>query len=137
MYSITFTLLTKSVKSEIVMLSIHLPGHSNATLVDSIVWLKGEGSYTRVNFLDNTYAVVTRPLVWFEHHLDFIRVNRSALVSQAHIGKFCYSGSRSGEIQLLDGTMLSVSRSRLGYLTAILNDKPNEPFLPNQSTTQI
>lgn len=107
------------------MTSIRLPDCASAVLAESIVWLKAEGSYTRVSFLNNSYATVTEPLVWFEHHLDFVRINRSTLVNQAHIGTFYCISSRSGEIQLLEGTTLSVSRSRLNYLTAILNNKPD------------
>lgn len=105
------------------MTSIRLPGYSDLVLVDSIIWLKGEGSYTRIYFRDKPSSMATQPLVWFEHHLDFIRINRSTLVNQKYIHTFHWTGNRSGEIQLVDGTALSVSRSRLDYLTAILKTR--------------
>ena len=105
--------------------TIVLPGYSDPVSVSSITWLRGEGSYTRVNFQDKSYAMVTQPLMWFEHHLDFLRVNRSILVNQDCINTFSNVGNRSGEIKLVDGLTLPVSRSRLDYLTAILSSQPD------------
>ena len=119
------------------MKTIVLPGYSTPVLIRSITWLKGEGSYTRVNFQDKSYSTITQPLVWFEHHLDFIRISRSIMVNQAYVTSFYHVSNRSGEIHLLEGPILPVSRSRIDYLTAILNSKLDGHSFADSSIIQI
>ena len=102
------------------MNSIQLTGHPNAVLIDSIVWLEGEASYTRVHFQNGTNTIVAQPLSWFEQKLDFIRVHRSAIVNPAYVKEFGQKKGRSGWVRLLNNTHIPVSRDRLEYTASQL-----------------
>lgn len=104
-----------------ILKTIHLPGFAGSIPVDSIVWLEGDGNYTRVHYQDGTFALVTQPLVWFEHYLDFIRIHRSSIVNQAYIQVFERIDSRSAVIRLLNNKELSVARNRLKHTSAMLS----------------
>ncbi|GAB4024873.1 LytR/AlgR family response regulator transcription factor [Spirosoma koreense] len=107
------------------MKSIQLVGHPDPVLIDSIVWLEGEANYTRIYYQNGTFSIATQPLQWFEHHLDFIRVHRSAIINPAFIQEFVQQRGRSGWVRLLDNRVIPVSRNRLeqtaARLTAINN----------------
>ena len=103
------------------METICLPGFSNPVPVDSIVWLEGDGNYTRVHYNDGTSVLVTQPLVWFEHYLDFIRIHRSSIVNQAYVQVFERIDSRSATIKLLNNKELPVSRNRIKQTSAMLS----------------
>ncbi len=99
---------------------IQLIGHPHAVLIDSIIWLEGEASYTRVHFQSGANTIVTQPLSWFEQNLDFIRVHRSAIVNPSYVDEFVQKKGRSGWIRLVNNTVIPVSRDRLGYTAAQL-----------------
>ena len=102
------------------MKTILLPGYADPISIGSIVWLEGDGNYTRIHYQDGTSALVTQPLVWFEHYLDFIRIHRSAIVNQAYIQAFERIDSRSATVRLLNNKELSVARNRLKHTSAML-----------------
>lgn len=95
------------------MTTIHLPGHRYPVPINSVVWLEGEANYTRVHYQDGSFSLVTQPLQWFETQLNFIRVHKSSIVNPLYIREFRQKKSRAGWIQLTDGMILPVSRSRL------------------------
>ncbi|UHG90356.1 LytTR family DNA-binding domain-containing protein [Spirosoma oryzicola] len=95
------------------MNTIQLIGHPDPVDVDSIVWLKGEANYTRIHCQKGTFILVTQPLHWFEQHLNFIRVHRSAIVNPVYVREFMRKKSRSGWVRLFDDTVVTVSRDRL------------------------
>ncbi len=97
------------------MLTIQFPGLRQPVSVQSIVWLEGDANYTRVHYQDGGYSLITQPLRWFESRLNFIRVHRSAIVNPAYIQEFKQKRSRAGWVELTDGQVLPVSRSRLAY----------------------
>lgn len=97
------------------MTTVQLPAHRQPTPVDMIVWLEGEANYTRVHYRDGSFTLVTHPLQWFDQKLDFIRVHRSAIVNPMYVRDFKQRKSRAGWVQLHDGKILPVSRSRLTY----------------------
>lgn len=109
------------------MNSIHLIGHPHAVLIDSIIWLEGEASYTRVHFQSGTNTIVTQPLSWFEQNLDFVRVHRSAIINPSYVDEFVQKKGRSGWIRLADNTVIPVSRDRLSYTAAQLTIANQEP----------
>ena len=92
---------------------IHLPGYRNPVLIESIVWLEGEASYTRVHYQTGTFAIVTLPLRWFEYQLDFIRVHRSAIVNPLFVKEFVQKRGRTGWIRLINERVIAISRTRL------------------------
>lgn len=100
------------------MKKIKLTGYPDPVPVESISWLEGEANYTRVYYQNGTFSIVTQPLHWFEHHLDFVRVHRSAIVNPSYVKEFVQKCGRSGWIRLLNDRVIPVSRTRL-ELTAI------------------
>ena len=107
--------------------SIHLIGHPNPVPINSIVWLEGEGIYTRVHYQNGTFSIVTQPLQWFEQRLDFIRVHRSAIINPIYVQEFVQVRSRSGWVRLINDRIVRVSRTRLEF-TAMLISQLNKPI---------
>ena len=101
-------------------ITIQLTGHPQPVLINSIVWLEGEASYTRVHYQDKTNSIVTQPLHWFEQHLNFVRVHRSAIVNPLNVQEFVHKKGRSGWVRLINGTVIPVSRVRLELTAARL-----------------
>ena len=97
---------------------IQLVGHPEPVRIDSIVWLQGDANYTRLHQQDNAVLLVTQPLFWFEQHLNFIRVHRSAIINPMYVQEFVYKKGRSGHVRLSGDITIPVSRARL-ELTAI------------------
>ena len=95
------------------MTTVRFPGQRQPIVVQSIVWLEGDANYTKVHCQNGTCLLISQPLRWFEPRLDFLRVHRSAIVNPAFIHEFRQKRSRAGWVQLLDGLVLPVSRSRL------------------------
>lgn len=114
------------------MLTINLVGHPHPIPVNSIVWLEGEANYTRVHYQNGSISIVTQPLRWFEHHLSFIRVHRSAIINPIYIQEFAYKSGRSGWVRLVDDRVIPVSRNRLEYTASMLTDPFERPFATNQ-----
>lgn len=116
------------------MKTIQLIGHPNPVLINSIVWLEGEANYTRVHYQDGSFSIVTQPLQWFEHHLHFIRVHRSAIINPMYVHTFELKSGRSGWIRLLDDRVIPVSRNRLQQTLIMLYNTPKAPlaFIQNE-----
>ncbi|GAB3641405.1 LytR/AlgR family response regulator transcription factor [Spirosoma arcticum] len=115
--------------------SIQLVGYSDPVIIDSIVWLQGDANYTRIHHKDSSVLVVAQPLFWFEQHLNFIRVHRSAIINPMYVQEFLYKKGRSGSIRLVDDVIIPVSRARLEHTAAQLNltGMHNLPFIENQN----
>lgn len=109
------------------MKTIQLVGYPKPVRIDSIVWLEGEANYTRIHYQNGSYAIVTQPLQWFEHNLDFIRVHRSAIINPAYIQDFGQKPGRSGWVRLVNDRVFPVSRNRLqqtvSRLTTVNHDQ--------------
>lgn len=110
------------------MKTIQLTGHPHPVLINSIVWLEGEANYTRVHYQDGSFSLVTQPLQWFEHHLHFIRVHRSAIINPMYVHTFEHKSGRSGWIRLLDDRVIPVSRNRLKQTSTMLDGLPKSPL---------
>ncbi|MFD2569143.1 LytR/AlgR family response regulator transcription factor [Spirosoma soli] len=107
------------------MTTINLPGHRYPVLINSVMWLEGEANYTRVHYQDGSFTMVTQPLQWFERQFNFIRVHKSAIVNPTYIREFKQKKSRVGWVQLLNGMVLPVSRSRLEHTAIQLEQSTN------------
>ncbi|GAB3493672.1 hypothetical protein GCM10027341_09230 [Spirosoma knui] len=103
------------------MSTINLPGHRYPVPIDSVVWLEGDANYTRVHYQDGSFSLVSQPLQWFETQLNFIRVHKSAIINPLYIREFRQKKSRAGWVQLQNGLILPVSRSRLEQTATQLN----------------
>ncbi|WP_460970053.1 LytR/AlgR family response regulator transcription factor [Spirosoma migulaei] len=102
------------------MESIQLIGHPAPVLISSIVWLEGEANYTRVHYQNGGFSIVTQPLQWFEQHLDFVRIHRSAIINPIYVQEFVQKRGRSGWVRLQDNRVIAVSRNRLEYAASRL-----------------
>lgn len=102
------------------MKTIHFVGHPQPVLISSIVWLKGDANYTRVYFEDGTCQLVTQSLLWFEHHLSFIRIHRSTIINPTYVQAFELKSGRSGWVRLIDDRVFPVSRNRLKETATVL-----------------
>ncbi|MBD2752016.1 LytTR family DNA-binding domain-containing protein [Spirosoma validum] len=90
--------------------TINLPGFSRPILLNDILWLKGEATYTRIYYKDGSHAIVTKPLNYFSQHSTFIRVHRSIMVNSMYVHGLIQGKPRSLKLQLSTGTLLDVSR---------------------------
>ena len=82
-------------------------------LPDTILWLEGEGNYTRIHRQDEPTSVMAYTLKRFEEHLvGFVRVRRDALVNPRYIQCIRWNGQPKLTIYLSDGTVLTASRRR-------------------------
>ena len=95
--------------------SIQLVGYKDPILVNSIVWLEGEASYTRIHYQNGSFSIVTLPLNWFDQHLNFIRIHRSAIINPIFVHEFVQKKGRSGWVRLHDDKVIPVSRNRLEF----------------------
>ena len=95
------------------MENIQLTGYPKPVPIESIGWLKGDGNYTWLYFQNGTFTIVAQPLHWFEHHLNFVRVHRSAIVNPSYVREFGQKRGRSGWVRLLNNRVIVVSRARL------------------------
>lgn len=115
------TLLNRFYMESINRDSIQLVGYSDPVIINSIVWLQGDANYTRIHHKDNSVLVVAQPLFWFEQHLNFIRVHRSAIINPIYVQEFVYKKGRSGWVRLVDDVTIPVSRARLELTAAQLS----------------
>ncbi|MBD2757689.1 LytTR family DNA-binding domain-containing protein [Spirosoma validum] len=90
--------------------TINLPGFSRPVLLNDILWLKGEATYTRIYYKDGSYAMVTKPLNYFGQYASFIRVHRSDIVNSMYIHGIVKDKGRSMKLQLSTGDLIGVSR---------------------------
>ncbi|WNJ21133.1 LytTR family DNA-binding domain-containing protein [Pontibacter sp. G13] len=90
--------------------------------VGEIVRCEGEGAYTRIFLKDGVNKLTTRRMRDLELLLEqqnFFRIHRSHLVNISFIQRF-YRGV-GGQVELIDGTSLSVARNRRDELLRRLN----------------
>ncbi len=102
------------------MMTIQLPGIREPLPIQSIVWLEGDANYTKVHCQNGKSELITHSLIWFERQLNFIRIHRSTIVNPNYMVGFRQKRSRAGWVQLTDGLVLPVSRSRLEHTAASL-----------------
>ncbi len=102
---------------------ISLPHADGITFVElqTILYLKAEGNYTRVYLKNNQRVLAAKCLFEFEEklkHTHFIRTHRSFLVNLQWITK--YIKGRGGYVILEDGSAVEVSsRKRMSFLKAL------------------
>ncbi len=78
---------------------------------DTILWLEGDGNYTRIHRLQQPALLSARTLKRFEERLVyFIRIRRDVLVNPRHIQCVRWNQQPNLTICLTDGTELTASR---------------------------
>ena len=91
---------------------------------DTILWLEGEGNYTRIHFQEQPSSVMAYTLKRFEEHFaGFVRVRRDVLVNPRYIQYIRWNGQPKLTIYLSDGTVLTASRRRHRLLAAQLRQQ--------------
>lgn len=79
----------------------------------TIVWLQGDGNYTRIHRLDHAPLVVSYTLKRFEEHLTgFVRVRRDVVVNPAFVKTCWKSGPEPFTLCLIDGTVIKAPRRK-------------------------
>lgn len=84
--------------------------------ISNIVYLKAEGSYTKVFTENHQQVMVTKNLKEFESQLlpnNFFRIHHSYLVNLEKINK--YVKGEGGQVEMNNGSMLDVSKRRKPY----------------------
>ncbi len=103
--------------------TIKLPGDSQPFPVHEIVWLEGDGNYTKVHFQNRRERLITRTLKWFDDELtDFLRIHRSILVNPHFVRQLIRRDDNTVILQLKDGSKLAVSRRRIRQTNIDLNN---------------
>ena len=96
----------------------------NTLLPDTILWLEGEGNYTRIHRQEQPTSVMAYTLKRFEEHFaEFVRVRRDVLVNPRHIAGVRWNGNPKLTIYLSDGTVLTASRRRYRLLAVQLRQQ--------------
>lgn len=88
-----------------------------------IIYLEGEGNYTRIYFSDGSLYIDTRSLGIYEDILDsrkFFRVHKSHIVNVLYVNEFL--NTEGSFVIMKNGTKLAISRLRLaGFLELFRN----------------
>lgn len=96
--------------------------HSDRLLrPESILWLEGDGNYTRIHRQQRTPKLMAYTLKRFEERFAyFLRVRRNVLVNPLHIRAWEQSSPEQLTLSLTDGTTLMTSRRRLSKVRSQL-----------------
>jgi two-component system LytT family response regulator len=112
--------LTKSMNPALPSQRITINHAKGFKIVDpaDIIYLEGEGNYTKIYFSDGTQYVDTRSLGIYEDILDpqkFFRIHKSHIVNILFVSEFL--NSDGAFVVMKNGTRLAISRLRLaGFL---------------------
>lgn len=109
--------LTKSMNPALPSQRITINHAKGFKIVDpsDIVYLEGEGNYTKIYFSDGTQYVDTRSLGIYEDILDpkkFFRIHKSHIVNTLFVNEFL--NTEGSFVIMKNGTRLAISRLRLG-----------------------
>ena len=88
----------------------------------SIVWMEGDGNYTRVHLSNGRIESLPYTLKLLAGKLpDFVRIHKSSLVNPMYVQELNSRGYRDYYMKLSSGHVLSVSRKRIQQITVNLN----------------
>ncbi len=92
-------------------------------LTEDIVYIKGEGSYSRVKLANGCDLLVSRLIKDFEQQIEerkFFRISKSYLVNLEQVAMFKRTGG--GIVVMTDGTEVSVPRKKKDDFTLALSE---------------
>jgi len=104
-------------------LAIHREGELVLVPFDSIVWVEAADQYVRLHLKNGNEELMRASMGHLEKRLpeaDFLRVHRSAIVARRSVRGLNSSTSGTGQMQLVDGTSVPVSRTRLALVRRVL-----------------
>ena len=88
----------------------------------SIIWMEGDGNYTRVHLSNGRVELLPWTLKLLSSKLpDFVRIHKSSLINPQYVGELKSRGYRDYYIKLNSGQILSVSRKRIHQTASKLN----------------
>jgi two-component system LytT family response regulator len=93
-----------------------------------IVWLEAASQYVRVHTRDNTY-LIAETMKNYQRRLPqhmFTRIHRSTVVNRTRLSRVFKKPNGVHALELDDGTVLSLARSRRKLLNDLLEDCPPE-----------
>ena len=101
--------------------------------LNQILWLEGDGNYTRIHLQHASPALTAKTLTrWNEQLTTFIRANKGALVNPDNILTGVYLSSKEMWLTLTDGTKLPVSRRRIIYIKETLAPMSGKLIIKDQ-----
>ncbi len=93
------------------MNSINIAGLEKPLLIESIIWIEGEGNYARFHLAGNQTYLASQTLKHLEHHLPaFVRIHKSALINPV-----CITGFEQQKAKVAYVTMSNGQRIQLAY----------------------
>jgi two-component system LytT family response regulator len=104
-------------------LAIHREGQLVLVPFHSIVWVEAADQYVRLHLENGNEELMRASMGHLEKRLpeaDFLRVHRSAIVARRSVRGLNSSTSGTGQMQLVDGTSVPVSRTRLALVRRVL-----------------
>lgn len=121
MTSDSFTALFENLKNQLpVRLAISTIEGLEYLEIREIIRIEAEGSYSRFHLSDGRKILVSRPLKDFHEILtnrNFFRSHNSHLINLAYVRKYLRN---DGSINLSDGSIVPISRSKKGIFTDIM-----------------
>ena len=89
---------------------------------NSIIWLEGDGNYTRVHLNNGKFQSIPYTLKFLAEKLpDFVRIHKSSLVNPSYVQELTNKGYQDYWLKLSSGHILSVSRKRMPQTAIKLN----------------
>ncbi len=89
---------------------------------NDILWLEAASQYVRIHTASDSF-LVAEPLNKYHAKLDannFVRVHRSAVINVARIVRISKNANGTHDLQLTDGTSITLSRSRKQLVRSLL-----------------
>jgi DNA-binding LytR/AlgR family response regulator len=81
---------------------------------ETILWLEGDGNYTRIHRQQRPPMVMAYTLKRFEERFQgFVRVRRNVLINPRHISAYEQNYPAQLLLHLTDGTVVLASRRRI------------------------
>jgi DNA-binding LytR/AlgR family response regulator len=88
----------------------------------SIIWLEGDGNYTRIHLQNGKLQSLPYTLKFISEKLpDFVRIHKSSLVNPIYVQELTSKGYQDYWVRLSSGHTLSVSRKRMPQTAVKLN----------------
>ena len=121
------TPLLKNEQDKNLILINHSKGFTLTDIKD-IVWLEASDNYTNLFLMGQRKIVASKTLKEFEAILpstDFFRIHRSALINISFVKE--YTNHEGGEVILVDGTRVQVSKARIQEFSEFIKTKSVSP----------
>lgn len=105
-----------------------VPGYKNKLRPEHIIWIQGEGNYSRVHLTTGKQLMIAQTLRMFEPLIpDFIRTHKSSMVNPNHIKSIrVLHDQKTGLLELTGDVELIVARRRFEKVREKLQKKQQD-----------